>query len=524
MGKVLNNIKRGKRGAVSTIVLFTLLMFVVILMGTYVLVTINARSQLRSDERIKDIYAEDVKKKDEMYEAVMNGWDDTKMVNAPKLLEGMTPIKFITFSELIEGTEKKKDEIGRAVKTSKIDNEWYDYRTKQWANAETEDGSMWVWIPRFAYKIDKENQKIDVVFLIGTTDTYYDSVGIKQEAKRAKNEEKSPDATADYIVHPAFTDESSMDYANGGWSKELTGIWVSKFEAGYAGGNNDSNQADSSVTYSNATRNYFGECTTSTKIKYPVFRPTTYSMNNISIQDAYRISEALTEVNNIYGLNKTKADADSHLIKNSEWGAVAYLAKSSYGNENEITINNANLNDSISTIYAITGCAAESDIAEKTTTISALNGAVENTPVDGLFIWNQEGGQKASTTGNIYGVYDINGGSFEYVAAYVSNGNENIETYGNALKTNSNSKYITTYESTDSANNIIGDAIKETTSGTGNNNNAWNEDNSVYPSTNPFFARGGSYAIGNKAGSFSYTPTQGNPQSGNSFRAVLVAK
>ena len=55
MGKVLKNVRKSQRGAVSVLVLFTLLMFVVILMGTYVLVTVNARSQLNSDTRIQEL-------------------------------------------------------------------------------------------------------------------------------------------------------------------------------------------------------------------------------------------------------------------------------------------------------------------------------------------------------------------------------------------------------------------------------------------------------------------------------------
>ena len=55
MGRFFKNTRKSQKGAVSVLVLFTLLMFVIILMGTYVLVTINARSQLQSDERIKEI-------------------------------------------------------------------------------------------------------------------------------------------------------------------------------------------------------------------------------------------------------------------------------------------------------------------------------------------------------------------------------------------------------------------------------------------------------------------------------------
>lgn len=53
--KMLKNTIINEKGAVSTLVLFTLLMFVVILMGTYVLITANSRSQLQSDDRIQEL-------------------------------------------------------------------------------------------------------------------------------------------------------------------------------------------------------------------------------------------------------------------------------------------------------------------------------------------------------------------------------------------------------------------------------------------------------------------------------------
>ena len=62
----------------------------------------------------------------------------------------------------------------------------------------------------------------------------------------------------------------------------------------------------------------------------------------ISTGDIYSISRALTEVGNIYGLS---SDTDSHMMKNSEWGAIAYLTQSKYGvYDNEIAINNHNEN------------------------------------------------------------------------------------------------------------------------------------------------------------------------------------
>ena len=87
--------------------------------------------------------------------------------NSPEIMTGMLPIKFTDPTDTQEGT---------TIKTTTADSNWYNYTTKKWANAQTQDGSMWVWIPRYAYKIHKENgidtQRFDIVFLIGTTDNY----------------------------------------------------------------------------------------------------------------------------------------------------------------------------------------------------------------------------------------------------------------------------------------------------------------------------------------------------------------
>ena len=269
-------------------------------------------------------------------------WDGK--VNKPELMTGMSAIKFIDPTDSTEGS---------VVDTKSNDTEWYNYEDKKWANAKTEDGSMWVWIPRYAYRIHKENgvetQKFDIVFLNGLTDTYYDENGKLQTAQRQTSEDQTIVTNGDtYTVHPAFTNESSINYANGGWDAELAGIWVAKFEAGYASGNNSATVKASSVNYSQdtailpgvetntnedsiqAARNWLdGEYgSTTTAIKYPTFQGLTYSMDYINHNDSFRISKALTENGNIYGLSNKSTD--SHLMKNSEWGAVAYLSQSKY--------------------------------------------------------------------------------------------------------------------------------------------------------------------------------------------------
>jgi hypothetical protein len=450
---------------------------------------------------------------------------------------------------------------------------------------------MWVWIPRFAYKItyytdDTKTEvstektsygKIDVVFLEGTTDNYYVN-GVKKTAQRATSTNLHPSTTGDvYTVHPAFTNESSINYANGGWDSELTGIWVAKFEAGYAGGNNTATEKYSTVAYtspagkiaavdrgttSNGTdtaRNYYkptgytkedenGTMTYAggtTKyswvdgveyIKYPVFQGLTYSMNYITTSDAYSISRKLTESGNIYGLSSS--NADSHLMKNSEWGAVAYLSQSQYGlNGTNIARNNVTLNGSTSTIYAVTGCAPTatnaSDASTVTTTIESLNAGT----TAGVATWTQSNGTKASSTGTIYGIYDLSGGLYEETASYVANDNVNLSYFGNSLITEKNRKYVMAYTSTESgtdsiaastanynANSVIGDAIKETsTAGTGTT--SWYDDYSLYAGYGfPLFVRGGRWNTTSTAGLFSFLRVDGDIDYDRGFRPVLVAK
>ena len=467
-----------------------------------------------------------------------NKTDWTGKVNKPKLMTGMTAIKFN------EPTGDEKAKEGSTVKTTDTDTTWYDYDAKKWANAQTEDGSMWVWIPRYAYKVNADTKTFDVVFLIGTTDDYYEN-GVRKTAKRQTKADETVDTTTGYTVHPAFTNESSIGYANGGWNQELAGIWVAKFEAGYATSNgNSAPKKASSVNYSQTSvwaqsaetggkdgplpaRNWIDGVygSTKTSIKYPTFQGLAYSMNYINHNDAFNISRALTENGNIYGLSRSTTD--SHLMKNSEWGAVAYLAQSKYGlNGTNIYINNANLRNSQTSAYAITGCAGETeDAAELGVKIdNSTKKPVSTDNTKKIYTWTQANGTKASTTGTIYGIYDMSGGAWEKTASLVNNGNGNLSTYGqslmNSLVNGKSSQYVTVYPhnasvdknganiNTASQSNweankkIYGDGIRETsTAGTGKN--SWYTDYSYFPAVDaPFSERGGLYWDGEGAGLF----------------------
>ena len=185
------------------------------------------------------------------------------------------------------------------------------------------------------------------------------------------------------------------------------------------------------------------------------------------------------------------------MMKNDEWGAVAYLSKSKYGKNAEVDIN------SDSSYYTGGGSG---------------NAYVTNV------------GQ--STTGTVHGVYDMSGGAWEYVAAYVNNGNSNLTNYGSSL-VNGDAKTKNVYNKASSDNNTnnynansgkYGDAVYETSANGNSSSSSWYGDYSYFPYTsNPFFKRGGNYNNGTVAGVFYFNYSNGNSSSGNSFRPVLVA-
>lgn len=337
---------------------------------------------------------------------------------------------------------------------------------------------MWVWIPRYAYKIDwkedEETGKIDIMFLQGTTNL---------------NKEGEDVTKLGYKVHPAFTDGKNNNYNNGEWDKEITGIWVSKFEAGYAGQT------------------------------YPVFMGKTYSYNNIQIGEMYELSRNLNQDGNPYGFNRT---VDSHMMKNSEWGAVSYLAHSKYGrNGAKITINNLDVSKVENNAITVTGYAGNQTnaIVNK---IEKIEEKLEDNYNDKSYAWYTKEGELASTTANQYGVYDMNGGASEYVAAYMQNIDEETgNLYGKALLENKTStKYCTIYKA--GKTDTYGDAISETSRDT-SGFTSWFGETSIYPSDKSgFFLRSGEHNRVKFSGIFDYIDHSGHSFGSYGFRCVLI--
>ena len=142
---------------------------------------------------------------------ISNGsWDGS--VNTPKLVNGMTAIAWDSSNnEYIPKTNK----------------EWYNYQNGKWANAITSDGSYWVWIPRFEYKITDTTGgdytkagKIEVRFI---------DTNIKKGADGYTTTDGITRSNDEFIIHPAFTDGSNS-FDNGEWDSELAGFWISKYK------------------------------------------------------------------------------------------------------------------------------------------------------------------------------------------------------------------------------------------------------------------------------------------------------
>ena len=183
-------------------------------------------------------------------------------------------------------------------------------------------------------------------------------------------------------------------------------------------------------------------------------------------------------LSNYYEAIKGKGNS-YHIIKNSEWGTISYLSHSKYG------------------ICSNMKC---TEITSNNTYISGKEG-------------------KDSTTGNIYGVYDMAGSASEFVMAnYTSNNSLALN--------NSNFKYNVTIPSTDydlysGTNFILGDATKEillTQSSTG----SWDNNYSIFiDKVNNWFIRGG--MAGNEVGNgiFYYNATNDSPSEYITTRVVV---
>ena len=514
MKKIKINFKK-ENGAISLFILISLLFFLVIVVSVGISLKNKSVSMDRKLNTIKQSYETDIGNEDELYKEKisikvmptetsvadasttfsteygkidviwLSGTENTvsSTPNTPNL-SGMTPVSWTKNGD----TWTEDSTASSSYYSYEAGSENSDNTSSRWANAKNSDGSYFVWIPRFAYRITYYSSQSS------TEPTgYYDGWGQWRASDgKVRLALDSGIETVEYggnkyIVHPAFCG-TSVGYDNGSWSSDISGFWVAKYE-----------MSRNDATDSNAGSGYN---TTFLSV------PNVQSARSITIGNVYNVAKS-------YDSSK-----ESHLMKNSEWGAVAYLTQSQYGrNGNEIDINN-------SSSY-ITGNGGGS------TSASSTSGAPNP--------YNTTTGAKASTTGNVYGVYDMSGGAWEYVAVFNNTDTNSrlFSSYGwSGLTTESSSdKYATKYYNTATTGSgnariytygKIGDATKEVNKGGAyalDNTDYYTNWFSDYPdlcyASLPFAMRGGVYGYGAGAGVFGASYYSGSSDSFSSFRAVL---
>ena len=382
-------------------------------------------------------------------EKILNGSD-------PVLKENLVPVTIADNGEVIYAD---------------ISKEWYKYENKRWANAvilnegvsyqegniisESDIESYFVWIPRYRYQIFDEGNYTTYIESKPSTSIEKE---IQIEFETNKVEPSIGSKVNEWLTHPAFT------------NFDVNGFWVGKFETGYKGATSKEEAQVNSVD--------------SSKV---IIKPNVYSWRNSTVSNIFKTA---------YNYNR---ELDSHMMKNTEWGAVAYLSHSKYGINTEVRINN---NSNYLTGYAAT---------DETNQCSFPG--VSGTTSDITLPYNTSTGYKASTTGNITGVYDMSGGAWEYVAGYMLSSKDKSGFTSTEL--NTYSKYLDLYPSNSTINSynnrILGDATGEMgpfyyytdKDNIKRYHNSWYDDaldfvNSSYS----WFGRGGCYNYGILASQF----------------------
>ena len=401
---------------------------------------------------------------------------DTSGANAPVLASNMVPVYYDDSKNVWKCADKdNKDSLTR----------WYHYDYKIWANAVTinysdssiknryfnSDGTlkikpgeevlmadittMWVWIPRFN----------------ATTPSNYNG------GTQAK-----PNAIDVTFVKQNETALYAFTFGN----KELSGFWYGKFETSHT------------TLASSSTKNNLG-CTNETcsNANGIIIKPNETSLRYNNVSNFFFASRSMEQPNNSFGF--ISSEVDTHMSKNNEWGAVAYLTHSIYGRCTssttctEVGINN---NGSYKTGY---GAPAGSNT-------SVTNGAYYTSL-----------GKDASTTGNIYGIYDMSGGAGEFVM-----GVYNKKPDASGFNILPDEKYYNNYTGT----SYTGHALTETKN--------WYSDYADFVgSAFPWFVRGGVYYNSSSAGVFGFSRDIGNSNflnssgdslSDNSSRIVISNK
>ena len=375
---------------------------------------------------------------------------DTSGANKPVLASNMIPVYYDEANSVWKKADKNN---------SQKDYRWYSYTSTgeykgMWANAVTvkdtnrqtylnatpgttismdDITTMWVWIPRFN----------------AVTPSNYNG------GTQAK-----PNAIDVSFVKQNETAIDAFTFGN----KELSGFWYGKFEVGGT---------------------LASSCTNETcNVSNIVVKPNVSSLRSQKVSSYFFASRSMEQPNNSFGF--INSEVDTHMSKNNEWGAVAYLTHSIYGRcTDSTTCTEVGINNNGS---YITGYGAPAGSKYNDT-----NGA-----------YNTSLGKDASTTKNIYGIYDMSGGAYEYVMGVY---NKAIGYSG--FSSLPDTKYYNNY----TGSSYTGHALDETA--------GWYSDDAYFPNMSvSWFLRGGHYGNSTIAGVFDFH--RGNCQLDSNYSSRFV--
>ena len=408
------------------------------------------------------------------YTFTLNKNEDNSNANKPVLASNMIPVYY----DDIKNVWKKAD-----IGNKDIETRWYNYDYRMWANAVTvkdtnrqtylnatpgtiipmnDINTMWVWIPRF-------NAVTPSNYNGGTKD--------------------NPGAIDVSFVKQ---NETAIDAFTFG-DKELSGFWYGKFETSH------------STLTTSTTNNNLG-CTNETcnNANGIIIKPNVASLRSNNVSNFFFASRSMEQPNNSFGFVST--EVDTHMSKNNEWEAVTYLTQSIYGRcSNSTTCTEVGINNNSSFITGY-GAPAGSD---KTVTNGTYNTTL---------------GKDASTTGTIYGIYDMSGGTRESVMGVLADPNgDPMSGYGSANNSGFNgllsnySNYTSGVDFPDSKYyNLYTDS-----SYIGTRN--WYSDYCYFADSEyPWLERGGYYYNSISAGLFYYYKYNGESLNNLSSRFVIT--
>ena len=376
---------------------------------------------------------------------------DTSGANKPVLASNMIPVYYDEANSVWKKADKNN---------SQKDYRWYSYSSTgeykgMWANAVTvkdtnrqtylsatpgttismdDITTMWVWIPRFN----------------AVTPSNYNG-----------GTQSKPNAIDVTFVKQNETAIDAFTFGN----KELSGFWYGKFEIGGS---------------------LASSCTNETcNVSNIVVKPNVSSLRSQKVSSFFYASRSMEQAGNSFGF--VNSEVDTHMSKNNEWGAVAYLTQSIYGRcTSSTTCTEIGINNNSS---YITGYGAPAGSSS-----SVTNGT-----------YNTALGKDASTTGTIYGIYDMSGGAYEYVMGVYNNAKSS-----SGFNILPDEKYYNNY----TGSSYTGHALTET--------KKWYGDNDGFVSASyPWFARGGYYGAGGVTGVFYFSSYDGNYINSHSSHLVI---